>query len=171
MLYNIWYIQCRCEETYILYSSCTYNTNAIHAHNKNIIYAHVHNHAHTMVKQNTCICRQKWVMHLSWQEQGGHEQWTVSDDLRLIRNLTNQDAGDEEEVEWEEMCDRWGSARGPYYLRNKWTALKRDVPNYRIKTFQGCSSPIQSSMVVHPRYNLPRLFIPDTIFHGCSSPI
>lgn len=78
--------------------------------------------------------------HLSWKEKGGRTQWTLQDDLALLQRLAAKEVEDEEEVEWGEMCEGWDSGRSPYYLRMKWSMLRRDVPNYRLRTFQGCLS-------------------------------
>ena len=86
--------------------------------------------------RNADQCRRKWVFHLSWKENGGGMQWTLQDDLALLQRLAAKEVEDEEEVEWGEMCEGWDSARSPYYLRMRWSMLRRDVPNYRLKTFQ-----------------------------------
>lgn len=61
----------------------------------------------------------------------------MSDSIHLLRELASEDPEDEESVEWQEMSEGWGSARGRTYLRNKWAILKREVPNYRINSFRG----------------------------------
>ena len=51
--------------------------------------------------------------------------------------LSSQSASDEDEVEWAELSSGWDSARSPYHLRNKWACLRRSIPSYHSKTFQG----------------------------------
>ena len=66
---------------------------------------------------------------------------------------------DEDEVEWGELCKGWDSARSPYYLRGRWSVLRRDVPNYRLMAFQG--QPLQY-LVFMKVYALYILFSPNT---------
>ena len=79
--------------------------------------------------------------------------WTSRDDLTLLQQLAAVEVVDEEEVEWEEMCEGWDSARSPYFLRVRWSALRREVPNYRLMTFQG--QPIQYLMFSQPQWKWP----------------
>lgn len=93
-------------------------------------------------------------------------QWTLQDDLALLQCLAGKEVEDEEEVEWGEMCEGWDSARSPYYLRMRWSMLRRDVPNYRLKTFQGHSSMynyvwiVLSALLIYPACsNMPMLLL------------
>lgn len=85
-------------------------------------------------------CRSKWFFDLAWKERGGVNKWNCQDDVKLLHLLSSQEASDEDEVEWVELCSGWDSARSPYHLRNKWACLRRSVPSYHNKTFQGESS-------------------------------
>ena len=88
--------------------------------------------------RNGIQCRKKWHFSLSWSQRGGRRRWGAQDDLKLLQCLSVQDdLADEEEVEWEELGEGWESVRSPHHLRGKWGCLRRVVPNYRIKTFQG----------------------------------
>ena len=87
--------------------------------------------------RNAPQCRSKWFFDLAWKERGGVKQWDFQDDLKLLRLLSSQEVEDEDEVEWAELCSGWDSARSPYHLRNKWACLRRSVPSYENKTFQG----------------------------------
>ena len=87
--------------------------------------------------RNAGQCRSKWFFELSWKKRGGVKPWDIRDDLKLLRLLSSQEASDEDEVEWAELCTGWASARSPYYLRNKWACLRRSVPSYISKSFEG----------------------------------
>lgn len=82
-------------------------------------------------------CRSKWYFGLGCKKRGGVEQWDVQDDVRLLQHLSSLDVSDEDDVEWAELAKGWHSARSPYYLRNRWACLRRSVPSYENKTFQG----------------------------------
>ena len=90
--------------------------------------------------RNAPQCRSKWLFDLAWKERGGVKQWNFQDNLKLLRLLSSQEVADEDEVEWAELCSGWDSVRSPYHLRNKWACLRRCVPSYENKTFQGESS-------------------------------
>lgn len=87
--------------------------------------------------RNAPQCRSKWFFDLAWKERGGVKQWDYQDDLKLLHLLSSREVTDEDEVEWTELCSGWDSARSPYHLRNKWACLRRSVPSYVNKTFQG----------------------------------
>ena len=88
----------------------------------------------------------------------GEVKWNLEDDLKLIEILGKDESiEDEEEFNWEKLADGWprwygniinkqygidilifhSSARNRYQLRSKWSAVKRSVPRYQFKTFQG----------------------------------
>ena len=109
--------------------------------------------------RNGIQCRQKWLFSLSWSQRGGRRQWGAQDDLKLLQRLSVQDdLADEEEVEWEELSEGWESVRSPHHLRSKWGCLRRVVPNYHIKTFQGL---IYTIMCVHVA--IPYMYIVGTV--------
>ena len=47
-----------------------------------------------------------------------------------------------------ELSSGWDSARSPYHLRNKWACLRRSVPSYHNKTFQGKAEQCTKSLIV-----------------------
>ena len=93
--------------------------------------------AELVESRNAPQCRSKWYFDLGWRNGGGLRAWDSRDDVRLIQLLSSQSATDEDEVEWAELSSDWDSARSPYHLRNKWACLRRSVPSYHKKTFQG----------------------------------
>ncbi|XP_076337180.1 uncharacterized protein LOC143239689 [Tachypleus tridentatus] len=73
-------------------------------------------------------CRTKWLNYLNWKEAGGVE-WTKEDDITLICRVYSLGATDESHVDWSELAKGWSSVRSPQWLRGKWWALKRHVPD------------------------------------------
>ena len=63
--------------------------------------------------------------------------WQPADSCRLLQTLSSLEAEDEEEVPWAELAGAWPSTTNGYILRQKWSVLRRDVPGYRLKSFQG----------------------------------
>ena len=82
-------------------------------------------------------CRSKWHFYLSWKEQGGTKQWDIQDDLKLLQVLSSQDNRDEDDINWTQLAENWPGARSPFHLRSKWACLRRCVPQYSIKSYQG----------------------------------
>ena len=105
--------------------------------------------------RNAPQCRSKWFFDLAWKEKGGVKPWDFQDDLKLLHLLSSQEVSDEDEVEWVELCDGWDSARSPYHLRNKWACLRRSVPSYHDKTFQGIISIGIVSTSGHISFTIP----------------
>ena len=102
--------------------------------------------------RNALQCRQKWLLELGWRSQGGEGgRWGTEDDARLLRALSGvDDAECEEDVDWAGLGEGWPAGRSQYYLRMKWTLLRRNVPGYRIKTFQGvCFVPLTIHTHIH----------------------
>ena len=93
--------------------------------------------AELVESRNAPQCRSKWYFELGWRNSGGLRTWDSKDDIKLLQLLSSQSAADEDEVEWTELSSGWDSARSPYHLRNKWACLRRSVPSYQNKTFQG----------------------------------
>ncbi len=97
--------------------------------------------ARLVVTRNSVQCRQKWLFHLDWQQRGGVAMWSSQDDKTLLEALltrAGRGAEDEDDVDWAELAQDWESARwSPYYLRTKWTSMRRQVPRYNFNTFQG----------------------------------
>ena len=83
-------------------------------------------------------CHQKWVSSLSWKRSpGAGVKWTKSDDLKLICVLASlEGVEEEEEVDWEGLCEGWPAAHNAHYVRMKWGAIRRDVPHYNVQTLQ-----------------------------------
>lgn len=86
--------------------------------------------------RNAHQCRQKWMHYMAPRILEG--KWTCKDDLHLLEELEKRDeAEDEDDIDWLELSSAWNNARTPYYLRKKWSSLRRGVPNYSIRPFQG----------------------------------
>lgn len=89
--------------------------------------------------RNSIQCRAKWLF--SWPgsfRAKWEKKWRYHDDLRLLRCLgEEQEAGDEDEVDWVALSSSWGNAKSPYYLRNKWSCLRRHVPNHSLNSYAG----------------------------------
>lgn len=88
--------------------------------------------------RNAMQCHSKWIMTLSWKQTGRAEaKWTSVDDLKLIRVLSSlEEVEDEEEVEWQELCQDWPAAHNVSCLRMHWAVIRRDVPHYNVQTIQ-----------------------------------
>lgn len=84
-------------------------------------------------------CRSKWLNYLNWKEKGGQE-WTKQDEIQLITRIHNMNLQDENELDWQVMASNWSSVRSPQWLRSKWWALKKHVPDSDTTTFQGTVS-------------------------------
>ncbi|KAJ7379344.1 Cyclin-D-binding Myb-like transcription factor 1 [Desmophyllum pertusum] len=81
-------------------------------------------------------CRSKWLNYLNWKEKGGQE-WTKQDEIQLITRIHNMNLQDENELDWQDMASNWSSVRSPQWLRSKWWALKKHVPEGDAVTFEG----------------------------------
>lgn len=66
-------------------------------------------------------CRSKWLNYLNWKEKGGQE-WTKQDEINLIT-----------------------SVRSPQWLRSKWWALKKHVPEMEATSFEAIYSYLYES--------------------------
>ena len=130
-----------CTHTHTTHTPHTHHTHTPHTHAHTHLHTHTcthaHTHTHTPPSLNINTLREKWVIQLSWKEKGGKQKWTSQDSLTLLQQLAAMEVVDEDEVEWGELCKGWDSARSPYYLRGRWSVLRRDVPNYRLMAFQG----------------------------------
>ena len=97
----------------------------------------------SLVATRNCLqCRQKWLFHQEWKDKGGSDMWTTRDDVLLLETLLmkveSEGVEDEDGVDWAELAQGWESARwSPYYLRTKWTSLRRQVPRASLLGFQG----------------------------------
>ena len=97
-----------------------------------------HDIARSVRTRTAMQCRQKWVMSLSWKSKDSSQMWGVDDTIRLLETLgTIADVVSEDEVDWAGLCRKWPGNWTHYYLRERWGRLRRDVPNYRVKSFQG----------------------------------
>ncbi|XP_065066633.1 cyclin-D-binding Myb-like transcription factor 1 isoform X2 [Rhopilema esculentum] len=81
-------------------------------------------------------CRSKWINYLNWKEVGGKE-WTKNDEVELIERISRIDVKDENDINWQKLSEQWPSARSPQWLRGKWWALKKRVPDYKKLDFRG----------------------------------
>lgn len=84
-------------------------------------------------------CRSKWLNYLNWKEKGGQE-WTKQDEIQLITRIRDLNLQDENEIDWQAMAKNWQSVRSPQWLRSKWWALKKHVPENEATTFEGIYS-------------------------------
>lgn len=84
-------------------------------------------------------CRSKWLNYLNWKEKGGQE-WTKQDEIQLITKIHELNLQDENEIDWQVMANNWASVRSPQWLRSKWWALKKHVPESEATTFEGIYS-------------------------------
>lgn len=71
------------------------------------------------------------------EEAWSKRRWDKRDNLRLLQQLFDEKADDEEEVDWTKLCCGWLNARSPHFLRMKWSCLRRSVPGYDLKAFEG----------------------------------
>lgn len=74
-------------------------------------------------------CRTKWLNYLNWKQQGGAD-WTREDDHLLIERLSKMNVFSDSEIDWVALSKDWASVRSPQWLRGKWWALKRHIPEY-----------------------------------------
>ncbi|XP_065916256.1 cyclin-D-binding Myb-like transcription factor 1 [Dysidea avara] len=82
-------------------------------------------------------CHRKWVFFMCWKQLESPVSWCKQDTIRLVQELSQSTATDEEEVDWKKMAESdWPSARSASYLRSKWAALRRQVPNYELHSFR-----------------------------------
>lgn len=84
-------------------------------------------------------CRSKWLNYLNWKEKGGQE-WTKQDEIHLITRIHDMNLQDENEIDWQVMANNWPSVRSPQWLRSKWWALKKHVPESDATSFEGIYS-------------------------------
>lgn len=88
--------------------------------------------------RNAIQCRLKWLYtELKDRGQKGKKRWGDQEDLDLLSKLCLENAEDEEEVDWTKLSSGWESVRSPNLLRNKWSCLRRHVPGYALKSFEG----------------------------------
>ncbi|XP_065916247.1 cyclin-D-binding Myb-like transcription factor 1 isoform X2 [Dysidea avara] len=87
--------------------------------------------------RNAKHCYKKWLHCMCWKELDARVNWSKQDDIRLVRELSQSSATDEEEVNWKKMAESdWPSARSASYLRCRWAALRRQVANYELHSFR-----------------------------------
>ena len=97
-----------------------------------------HDIARSVMTRTAMQCRQKWVMSLSWKSKGSTQVWGVFDAIKLLEELgAMADVASEDEVDWVGLSRKWSGDWTHYYLRERWGKMRRDVPNYRVKSFQG----------------------------------
>ena len=86
--------------------------------------------------RNGMQCRKKWLF--TWPGHGQPKRWGYQDDLRLLNHLKDEEeVEDEDEVDWQQLSIGWESVRSAHSLRMKWAALRRHVPGYSLKSFEG----------------------------------
>ena len=89
--------------------------------------------------RNAIQCRTKW-LYTDIADRIGERtklRWGDLQDLDLLDQLCQQSATDEEEVDWMDISQHWDNLKTSYQLRGKWVCLKRRVPGYALKSFQG----------------------------------
>lgn len=90
--------------------------------------------------RNGLQCRAKWLFTWPGTGQIREKRWTVQEDLHLLHQLMARgEVEDEDEVDWAALSSGWEKSRSPHYLRNKWAILRRNVPNYSLKSYAGKS--------------------------------
>ncbi|RMX53911.1 hypothetical protein pdam_00020093 [Pocillopora damicornis] len=109
-------------------------------------------------------CRSKWLNYLNWKEKGGQE-WTKQDEIQLITRIHEMNLQDENDLDWQ-------------WLRSKWWALKKHVPESDMGTFEVTSdgtvsreddtSPLTTS---HNRFEVVQVnaLTPQDMFHTASA--
>lgn len=91
--------------------------------------------------RNSVQCRNKWLYTIFGGQNSEQEQkWTTQQDLELLNKLCEESVEDEEEVDWSALSHSWHSIRSSHHLRTKWTCLRRRVPGYEFKSFEGVAS-------------------------------
>lgn len=100
-------------------------------------------------------CRSKWLNYLNWKEKGGQE-WTKQDEIQLITRIQEMNLQDENDIDWQVMANNWASVRSPQWLRSKWWALKKHVPESEATTFEGMSSYLYNTYIGTLRNKIER---------------
>ena len=114
-----------------------------------------HDIARSVRSRTAMQCRQKWVMSLSWKSKDSSQMWSVDDTIQLLEALGSMaDVVSEDEVDWTGLSQKWSVHWTHYYLRERWGRLRRDVPNYRVKSFQGNGCPVLQLCGSHTHYLL-----------------
>ena len=90
--------------------------------------------------RNGVQCRAKWLF--TWpgrpKKQKWETTWGHSENLRLLQCLMEQEeVEDEDDVDWVALSSNWESARSAHFLRNKWSCLRRHVPNHKLNSYTG----------------------------------
>ncbi|XP_033111281.1 cyclin-D-binding Myb-like transcription factor 1 [Anneissia japonica] len=91
-------------------------------------------------------CRTKWLNYLNWKKTGG-TYWLKEDDDKLIEKLIATAQQVESAINWDDLAQGWRSVRSPQWLRAKWWALKRHVPNHNTLSFQEILARLKSGEV------------------------
>lgn len=81
-------------------------------------------------------CRQKWLGSLCWMKDKEEKKWTKQNELQLITRLYNSGVTQECDVDWMEVKCDFKSNYPPQWLRNKWSEVKRKVPDYHLLEFE-----------------------------------
>lgn len=89
-------------------------------------------------------CRMKWLytgFGGEVRQKRNHtktlEKWTDQHDLDLLHKLCQENAEDEDEIDWLGLSRDCDGVRSPHHLRSKWACLRRRVPGYALKSFEG----------------------------------
>lgn len=88
--------------------------------------------------RNAVQCLRKWHHQMSWKNPGEKlTKWSRDDDVRLMQELKQSTATDEDEVDWKKMTESdWPAARSGSYLRSRWALIRRQSCNYEIRSFK-----------------------------------
>lgn len=93
--------------------------------------------------RNGIQCRTKWlytefgVARRVRRSSQQPSRWSQQQDLDLLNKLFQENAEDEEEIDWLGLSHGWDNVRSPHQLRSKWSCLRRRVPGYALKSFEG----------------------------------
>eukprot|EP00794_Sanderia_malayensis_P006061 gene6061-6763_t len=100
-------------------------------------------------------CRSKWLNYLNWKEVSGKE-WTKNDEAELIERIASLDVEEDAELDWIKLAEQWPSARSPQWLRGKWWAIKKHVPDYKNLSFDRIMDYLQTTYLDALRVKIDR---------------
>ena len=69
-------------------------------------------------------------------QAGGDRNWSRADELLLVTKVSRLGDVEESGIDWIALADGWSAVRSPQWLRNKWWAIKRTLPHYRVRVRQ-----------------------------------
>lgn len=82
-------------------------------------------------------CRQKWLDKLCWSMNDKKVQrWRRSDDIKLVTSLYESGCVEEFDVDWMDIQSAFETKYSPHFLYEKYSKLKKRVPNYQMVNFE-----------------------------------